>query len=95
MPTRLPHATPLQSGEAVPSEWLAVDGQGMAGRFNAGVCLLEPSLALLTYIVGQMEPTRDLRPAHGGGGAGGVEDVFGAAWRPSWTPEEDALTRAT
>eukprot|EP00969_Alexandrium_andersonii_P256488 11338641-Alexandrium_andersonii.AAC.1 len=58
MPAHLPHAEPLQSGAAVPGEWLAVDQRGTAGRFNAGVCLLEPSLALLEYIVEQVEPFR-------------------------------------
>eukprot|EP00969_Alexandrium_andersonii_P369461 15475191-Alexandrium_andersonii.AAC.1 len=28
------------------------------------------------------------------GPGGAVGNVFGAPWRPSWTPDEDALTRA-
>eukprot|EP00969_Alexandrium_andersonii_P091439 4036087-Alexandrium_andersonii.AAC.1 len=50
MPVHLPQAAPLRSGDAVPREWLAVDQYGTAGRFNAGVCLLEPCLELLVHI---------------------------------------------
>eukprot|EP00969_Alexandrium_andersonii_P118617 5245397-Alexandrium_andersonii.AAC.1 len=81
MPPRLPRAGPLRCGAAVPREWFAVDQWGTAGRFNAGVCLLEPSLALLEYIVGQVEPFRELRPGREARHVGVVGDVFGAAWR--------------
>eukprot|EP00969_Alexandrium_andersonii_P152746 6754705-Alexandrium_andersonii.AAC.1 len=53
MPVHLPQDASLPRGGAAPPEWLEVDRHGVAGRFNAGVCLLEPSLRLLTYNVEQ------------------------------------------
>uniref|UniRef100_A0A6T0VPH1 Hexosyltransferase n=1 Tax=Alexandrium monilatum TaxID=311494 RepID=A0A6T0VPH1_9DINO len=91
MPAHLQHALPLASGDIVPNTWLEVCAQtGTAGRINAGVCLLEPDPELLEYIAREVDPARELFEADG---ADAICDVFGALWRPSWTPEEDALTR--
>eukprot|EP00969_Alexandrium_andersonii_P006033 261926-Alexandrium_andersonii.AAC.1 len=81
MPANLPLVEPLQGGAAVPGDWLAVDQWGVAGRFNAGACLLEPDLALLEYIAEQAVPSRDLCPLHEDWPDDAVRDVFGAAWR--------------
>eukprot|EP00969_Alexandrium_andersonii_P046031 2019883-Alexandrium_andersonii.AAC.1 len=66
----------------------------MAGRFNAGVCLLEPSLALLEFIMEQVDPFRELSAVHEDWPEEVAGDIFGAAWRRTWTPEEDARSRA-
>ncbi|CAK0853979.1 unnamed protein product, partial [Prorocentrum cordatum] len=60
------------------------------GREGAsGVCLLAPDAGLLAEVEAQVDPARDLEVQ-----GTLVEDVFGGRWYKSWTPEEDALTRA-
>lgn len=92
MPANLLHASVLEPGSLVPRQWLEVDKvSGVGGRINAGMVLLEPDPGLLDYIVSEVSPQRRLDLVDG---VGAVRGVFGGSWRPSWTPEEDALTRA-
>ena len=94
MPAYLPQGAMLRSGEEVPPEWLEASRWGTAGRINAGVCLLEPSMELLAIIAGQVDPERYLHSLQEEGQEATVQGVFGAPWRQTWTPEEDAITRA-
>lgn len=90
MPANLAQAHPLAHGAPVPDAWLEARNEWGAGaRVNAGVCLLEPDEALLDAIAHEVSPERELAADR----SYGVPDVFGGLWRPSWTPEEDALTR--
>ncbi len=89
MPANLPDDTPkLPARSRIPHQLFDVDHFGRGARVNAGVCLLRPDLALLQCICTQISPKRTLEVA-----ADVIQDVFGSPWRPSWTPEEDALTR--
>eukprot|EP00969_Alexandrium_andersonii_P268609 11869936-Alexandrium_andersonii.AAC.1 len=58
----------------VPSGWLTADEWGVAGRFNAGVCLLEPDLELLEYIIEQTDRSRHLCPLNDDGSCDTVGD---------------------
>lgn len=90
MPSHLEWVTrAIGAGETVPPEWLVVDWSGRAARINCGVCLLAPDAGLLAEVEAEVDPARDLE-VHGTL----VKDVFGGPWYKSWTPEEDALTRA-
>jgi hypothetical protein len=93
-PANLMNVRQLQPGEKVPNEWLAVSGHGIGARFNAGVMLLTPNRTLLQAIIKEVgvcvSPSwRRLNDAEDV-----VSPIFGHPWRPTWTPEEDALTRA-
>eukprot|EP00929_Paragymnodinium_shiwhaense_P088410 TRINITY_DN48738_c0_g1_i1.p1 TRINITY_DN48738_c0_g1~~TRINITY_DN48738_c0_g1_i1.p1 ORF type:complete len:375 (+),score=62.18 TRINITY_DN48738_c0_g1_i1:74-1198(+) len=91
MPAFLPSgAKELQAGELVPTEWLWPNSEGRAARINCGVCLLRPDRELLNYIERQVSPRRSLWADE----RHVVHTVFERPWRPSWTPEEDAITRA-
>lgn len=77
---------------AIPPERLWVSYRGMLShRVNAGICLLRPDRALFDQICNEVSPRRQLRYDTA---SDTVVNVFGHSWRPSWTPEEDALTRA-
>lgn len=98
MPANLPSsiARPLSPGELVPDAWLEVDSySGGGARFNAGVMLLEPDPELLAYLIAEADPSRDLSVEEESSSSWGgfVKSVCGSPWRPSWTPEEDLLTR--
>eukprot|EP00969_Alexandrium_andersonii_P225414 9955223-Alexandrium_andersonii.AAC.1 len=51
---------PLPSGAPVRCGRLAADWEGCAARVNAGVCVLQPDVLFLDYIVEQVEPLRRL-----------------------------------
>ena len=91
MPTNLEWVTPLKAGSSVPTDWLRVDAHsGRGARVNCGVCLLAPDPELLAEIEKEVDPARSFSITDNGV----VHNVFGQAWCQSWTPEEDALTRA-
>jgi hypothetical protein len=91
MPTNLDWVTPPTPGSPVPAEWLRVDAAtGRGARVNCGVCLLTPDPQLLVEIEREVDPRRNLTVND----SNVVHSIFGKAWCPSWTPEEDVLTRA-
>ena len=94
---------PLREGEQVPACWLDVNEDGIGARFNAGVMLLEPDPDLLDHLVKEAHPDRIICQSVGTMAPSEdtqeqqwvlVQDIFGKPWNPSWTPEEDLLTRA-
>ena len=105
MPVNLDRVCGWQSlcaGDLVPRSWLDVDKEcGTAPRFNAGVLLVEPDEELLLNLIQQAHPERDLFHLDGTLASSEVNqqrweivlDVFGKPWFPTWTPEEDLLTR--
>ena len=91
MPAYLKWAQPLSARTPVPTDWFEISCDGTGARINSGVCLLCPDQTLLDEIEAAVSPLRQLNVS-----AEGVVDgpLFGHAWYPSWTPDEDVLTRA-
>jgi len=89
MPSYLHASAKTGFNRPVPRSWFVPDWAGRAARINCGVCLLEPDEDLLAYIEREISPQRDLV-------TDGyiVQDVFGGPWCPTYTPEEDAISRA-
>jgi len=84
---------PLAQGSQVPPQYLNVDAEtGVGARINAGMCLLSPDPALLELIRQEVDASRELSRISECSRV--VDGVFEGRWRPSWTPEEDGLTRA-
>eukprot|EP00969_Alexandrium_andersonii_P097360 4296786-Alexandrium_andersonii.AAC.1 len=72
---------PMPGGAPVLCGRLVADWEGWAARVNAGVCVLQPNVLLLDYIVEQVEPLRYLEWVDDAGPDGAVGNVFGAPWR--------------
>eukprot|EP00969_Alexandrium_andersonii_P012367 539191-Alexandrium_andersonii.AAC.1 len=62
----------LPAGARVPCGRLVAGWDGWAPRVNAGVCVLQPNVGLLDYIVEQLEPLRYLEWIEDAGLGGAV-----------------------
>eukprot|EP00969_Alexandrium_andersonii_P079564 3508147-Alexandrium_andersonii.AAC.1 len=60
MPPGPPGLGPLPGGAPVRCGRFAADWEGGAARVNAGVCVLQPDVLFLDYLVEQVEPLRYL-----------------------------------